>query len=691
MSIKAKLVSLGIFIAVVFSVLIGTAYFMTLSTMEKMRDEIGESASRTGSDAAGLYFQQVAAAVNNMAVAVNALWASEDMHDMKTLTSFMEAFSEANAIEGSLGSYFGIESSGRLADGTGWDVPDDYDARTRGWYIDAVKNGKITFSSPYIDAQTKEIVYTISIPIFADKKTAGVIGFDMLIDPLVELLDELRIRGVGYAFIIDMKGNFIASTVPSYAGENINVADSNIDENLTKVGKIIIENKSGVVDYTPSAKSSSGKDKARIYYAPSGFDLIFAVAYPELEVASQVRRNTLMLLIIGGVFLVVVILALLFVGRGIVNPVVGVTDVLSQYSSLDLRVPEDKNWLLKMAGDGTSIGKMVQAVSKLRDAVALSVSSMWKEASYTSNSSHKLHDLAHKQVEMMNHSKESLSRVNAQAERNMSILGALQSSSLEMENISNEVASRAEKGSAYSKSMAEPSKDALYQIDGVAREMLTVGEKAQFITASISSVSAAVNEVIGFVTTIRSIADQTNLLALNAAIEAARAGEAGRGFAVVAEEVRKLAEESNTAAKEVERLISNLESNTKNSQKAVTETAALVQGVIGNTNKAKDGINSVTGLISNVDGLMEEFKDAVLRQCGILENVKENIKNVAEVMAEVGPVLEGMASTMNEANVVAGSVADEANLLKEGVNRTEKLVASYTIEELSMSNLPAKK
>lgn len=691
MSIKAKLIFLGIFIAVVFSILIGTAYFMTVSTMEKMKDEIGVSASKTGANAVGLYFKQISAAVSNMDVAICELWAmQEDTHNEKSLTPYMEAFTEANSIEGSLGAYMGIESSGRLADGTGWDVPNDYDARTRGWYKDAVKNGKVTFSSPYIDADTKEVVYTISIPVIVDTKIIGAIGFDMKTEPLVKLLNELRIRGTGYAFITDLDGNFIASTIPVYDEENILIISNKIDENLTNVGREIIENRNGITNYSSSVNNSGLKEQFKIYYAQSDFNLIFAVAYPVEEIVSQVRNDTFRLLIIGCAFLTVIILVLLLVGRSIVKPIVGVTDVLSQYSSLDLRIPDGKRWLLRMAGNGTPIERMVKAVSTLRDAVALSISSVWKEANYTSNSSNKLHDLAHKQLEMMNSAKKSLSMINDLADRNISILSALDHSSNEMENISDEVASRAEKGAAYTKSMAEPSKQALYQIDRVAREMMIMGERAEFITSSIGSVSSAVNEVIGFVTTIRSIADQTNLLALNAAIEAARAGEAGRGFAVVAEEVRKLAEESNVAAKEVERLISNLETHTKNSHEAVAETGTLVHTVIENTNKARDDINSVSGLISNVDGLMSESKDAVLHQCGILEQVKENIKNVTEVMTDIGPILDSMASAMNEANNGALSVANEANLLKEGAERTEELVSFYTIEDLSTKSFPAK-
>jgi len=631
--------------------------------------------------------------MKNITVAVNELW-SRGLNDEVKLTPYMEAFTAANEKEGSLGIYMGFESSGRLADGTGWDVPEDYDARTRDWYIDTARNGKITFSTPYVDAQTKEVVYTVATPIFADNKIVGVIAIDMRIDPLVELLNELRIRDVGFVFIIGAKGEFIASTIPTHAGENIRTVSNNIDDNFAKIGQIILNNrdKGGIIDYSPSLKNKTiANEQFRIYYSQADFNIIFAVAYPLEEITSQVRQDTLKLLIIGGIFLIIIVLVLLIVGRNIIIPIIGITDLLSQYSSLDLRIPDDKRWLLNMAGDSTSTAKMISASSKLRDAIAHSVSSVWKEAHHTSGTSQMLLDLVQKQVDMMNNAKESLSRVNNLANENVDILNALESSYVEMERISSEVASRSEKGTLYTKSMAEPSKEAINKIDGVANEMLTVGEKAKFITTSIESVSNAVNEVIGFVTTIRSIASQTNLLALNAAIEAARAGESGRGFAVVAEEVRKLAEESNIAAKEIEHLIFNLEENTKSSQSAVAETVALVQEVIVDTNMARDRINSVSGLISNVDGLMTEFKDSVSRQSGVLDNVRENIKNVADVMAEVGPIMGGIASKISEATDVAERVADEANLLKEGVERTEELVASYTIEGLSAASMPDKK
>lgn len=135
----------------------------------------------------------------------------------------------------------------------------------------------------------------------------------------------------------------------------------------------------------------------------------------------------------------------------------------------------------------------------------------------------------------------------------------------------------------------------------IASEWGSFGALAEKSKKQVEELGQQTKAITGVVDLIRQIASQTNLLALNAAIESARAGEAGRGFAVVADEVRKLAEKTNDATGEIERLVKNIERETKESQEGMANLVAI------SMESGKRGVSGAESLKSLVeDGMHME-------------------------------------------------------------------------------------
>ena len=140
-----------------------------------------------------------------------------------------------------------------------------------------------------------------------------------------------------------------------------------------------------------------------------------------------------------------------------------------------------------------------------------------------------------------------------------------------------QAAANANQVSAQANEAAQAAQIGSREVDAAIAQMQQIEENVVQSAAVVAQLGERSQEIGQIVDTISGIASQTNLLALNAAIEAARAGEQGRGFAVVAEEVRKLAEQSQGAAKEIAMLIGEIQGDTEKAVTVMNEGPQLVQ------------------------------------------------------------------------------------------------------------------
>lgn len=195
------------------------------------------------------------------------------------------------------------------------------------------------------------------------------------------------------------------------------------------------------------------------------------------------------------------------------------------------------------------------------------------------------------------------------------------------------------------------------------QQIKSVEEKVRTTAQLVDELGERSQEIGAIVDTISDLAGQTNLLALNAAIEAARAGEQGRGFAVVAEEVRKLAEQSATAAQQIAALIGKIQEDTS---KAVSSMNLGRQAVV-------QGAESVEGL----RGVFEEINDLIAHVASSMEDMSESVQHVSKQSSEITSHMEqidkGAAKVSDNMQSISAAAEEQSATAQEIATASDSL------------------
>ena len=186
------------------------------------------------------------------------------------------------------------------------------------------------------------------------------------------------------------------------------------------------------------------------------------------------------------------------------------------------------------------------------------------------------------------------------------------------------------------------------------------------------------NEIGKIVATIDDIAAQTNLLALNAAIEAARAGEQGRGFAVVADEVRKLAERSSGATKEIADLIGGIQSGVAEAVKAMEDGTTEVDAGYKQATEAGESLTEILKTVQEVGAQVEKISGAAEELNSLSSEMVKITDGVSSVVEENTAAAEQMSASSQQ---VSKSVESVAGVSEENSAATQQVSASA--EEMS--------
>jgi methyl-accepting chemotaxis protein len=212
-------------------------------------------------------------------------------------------------------------------------------------------------------------------------------------------------------------------------------------------------------------------------------------------------------------------------------------------------------------------------------------------------------------------------------------------------------------------------------VEKALTQMRAIAESVAGTAKEISELGRRTDQIGRIAGVIDDIADQTNLLALNAAIEAARAGEQGRGFAVVADEVRKLAERTTTATKEISQMISVIQDGTKAAVKAMDIGSQQVEEGVASTARAGESLQQIIHMSEEVGSMITHIATAATEQSGATSDVNQSMDQIAHLV--------------NESAVAAQQSAKACQDLSELALALQSMVGSFRLQAARVDMLPA--
>jgi methyl-accepting chemotaxis protein len=257
----------------------------------------------------------------------------------------------------------------------------------------------------------------------------------------------------------------------------------------------------------------------------------------------------------------------------------------------------------------------------------------------------------------------------------------------QMSVVIEQVAANARRSTQGANQAASTAKSGAGIVENNLNGMRIIKNKVSLSAGKVQEMGKRSDQIGMIVETIDDIASQTNLLALNAAIEAARAGEHGKGFAVVADEVRKLAERTASATKEVSKIIGEVQSSVIEAIEAMTESASEVDRGVDRAGAAGAALQEILNAVADVTNQVEEISAAAQEMQASSNELVAAMDSVSAIVEENTAATEEMSAGSSE---VSQSIENIASVSEENSAAVEEVSASTEemsaqVEEVSAS------
>ncbi|MBG4941368.1 methyl-accepting chemotaxis protein [Pseudomonas aeruginosa] len=502
-------------------------------------------------------------------------------------------------------------------------MPAGYDPRSRPWYKDAVAAGGLTLTEPYVDAATQELIITAATPVKAAGNTLGVVGGDLSLKTLVQIINSLDFSGMGYAFLVSGDGKILVHPDKEQVMKTLSeVYPQNTPKIATGFSEAELHGHTRILAFTPIKGLPSvtwylalSIDKDKAYAMLSKFR-VSAIAAALISIVA--------ILVLLGLLIRLLMQPLHLMGRAM-------QDIAQGEGDLTKRLAVTSRDEFGVLGD--AFNQFVERIHRSIREVA--------------GTAHKLHDVSQLVV---NASNSSMANSDEQSNRTNSVAAAIN----ELGAAAQEIARNAADASHHASDANHQAEDGKQVVEQTIRAMNELSEKISASCANIEALNSRTVNIGQILEVIKGISEQTNLLALNAAIDAARAGEAGRGFAVVADEVRNLAHRAQESAQQIQKMIEELQIGAQEAVSTMTESQRYSLESVEIANRAGERLSSVTGRIAEIDGMNQSVATATEEQTAVVDSLNMDITEINTLNQEGVENLQATLRACGELETQAG-------------------------------------